>query len=260
MKRKLLITITILALSAAQVKSAQKDAAMQPVTEASLIRGIKAAPLRSPEAGLLIRRAYQSGLSKTAYDQYTRIWQKQPQNAYANLQLGEAAESYWEYSTKPDVKLLSITSPQAEEVFHVAYSSLATALKLAPHDASTNLAYGAFLFWHGSQMREGLEFIKKAVAIQPKRYNAHAVLGRAYAEYSGEVYDTVKAEKELKLASALKPSESFPHWQLIRVYLDGGRLQDAKRELQAYVNLTPPSETQTQVVNFYQNQFNHVTR
>lgn len=203
-----------------------------------------------------MNRAAASGLSRVVYEQYTRLWKQSPQDVYTNLRRGEAAEDYWQYATRPDIHELSLIAPQAQELFQVARDCLTEAQKRAPNDASTDLAYGHFLFWHGSQMLKGLNYMKRAVAISPKSYAAHATLGDAYAEHSGEAYDLPRAENELKIAAMLNPTAAFPHWRLIRVYLDEKHQQNAKRELQTYISLTPPSASQAQAIKYYQNEFN----
>lgn len=257
--RKLMIMLVI-ASSICGSALAQKDGTLQSIDAVGLVRAIQASTLKSPQQEVLLDRAAASGLSQIAYEQYTRFWQKSPYDAYANLRRGEAAEDYWEYATRPSNHQISLVSPLAQELFQSARDCLTEAQKKAPADASANLAYGRFLFWYGSQMPKGLNYIKKAIAISPKSYAAHEILGDAYAEHSGDVYNLPLAEKELKIASMLRPTAAYPHWRLIRVYLDEDRLQDAKRELQAYVNLTPPSETQTDVINFYRRQFDHAAK
>lgn len=253
---KLVVAVALL-IGISGHASAQQDAAMQPIDQKRLIQAIQNTPLKSPQQAKLMSRADASGLYQIAYEQYTRLWQRFPQDAYANLRRGEAAEDYWEYATRPDVHQLSIVAPQAQELFQVARDCLTEAKKRAPNNASTNLAYGRYLFWYGSQMPKGLSYIKKAIALDPKSYAAHATLGAAYAEHSGVAYNLPLAEKELKTAVAIDPTAAYPHWRLIRVYLDEGGQQNARRELQAYVKLTPPSDMQTRVINSYQNVFDH---
>jgi hypothetical protein len=256
MSYKIIILVTFL-MGLTNFASSQQDAMMRPIDEKSLIQTIQKLPLSSPQQSEMMNRAAASGLSRVAYDQYTLLWQRSPQDAYANLRRGEAAEDYWQYATQPDIHEFSLTSPQAQKIFQVARDCLVAALEKAPNDASTNFAYGHFLFWHGSQMSKGLSYMKIAVAISPKSYAAHATLGDAYAEHSGEAYNLPRAENELKRAAMLNPTASFPHWRLIRVYIDENRRQNAKRELQVYVSLTPPSATQTKVIDYYRGEFNH---
>lgn len=252
---KYIIVIALFFLNANRIAAAEKDVVMQPIDQKTLVQSIQSLPLKSPQQGDLIGRAYTSGLIATAYEQYTLIWQKSPQDAYANLRRGQAAEDYWEYATRPDIHELSGVDSQSRKLFQAARECLTEAQKRAPNDASANYAYGRFLFWNGGQMSLGLSYMKKAVAISPKSCAAHETLGDAYAEHSGTAYNLPQAEKELKIAAMLDPTAAFPHWRLIRVYLDEKRQQDAKRELQAYISLTPPSAAQTKVIKYYQSEF-----
>lgn len=257
MLRTLMITLVLL-VSLNNAVSAQSDASTVPIDKATLVSSIQQTALNSPQQSTLLDRASESGLSEVAYEQYTLLWQKKPQDAYANLRRGQAAEDYWQYATRPDIHQLSVVDPQAEKLFQTARECLLKAQTLAPNDSLTNRAAGYFLFWHGSQMANGITDMKKAVKISPNSAAAHETLGNAYAEHSGSFYNLALAETELKKAIALNPKAAYPHWRLIRVYLDMRRPSNASRELQSYAHLSAPTETEKKAVSFYQSQIDRL--
>ncbi len=223
--------------------SAMGDAPLFSITEKELTQSIQQTPIKSPEHIKLIMRASASHLLKTAYDQYTLLWQKQPNNASTNLRRGVVAMEYWEYATKPTVNELPLNALQAGEVCNVARVCLAKAVELAPKSASANAEYGHFLFYQGDEDR-GVQLLKKAEALAPNASTAYELLGAIYASPNPPYYQPKFAENELRVAMRLAPLNSYPHWTLARLYLDEQEYSKAQKELQSYLKLAPPALAQ----------------
>ena len=226
---------------------ARGDAPLLPLTKKELIQSIQKTPIESPEHIKLIISACNSHLLETAYEQYTLIWQKQPNNGSANLRRGVTAMEYWEYATVPAVNELPLSSPKAEEVANAASSCLEKAVELLPNSASANAEYGHLLFYRGDTDM-GVKLLKKAEALAPKSATAFELLGAIHASPNPPYYQPKLAEKELRLAMRLAPFDSYPHWVLASLYLDERQYSQAQTELHSYLDLAPPELAQESYV------------
>lgn len=223
------------------------DANRPPITKEELVQSIQKTPIESPRQSKLISRAADAHLLKIAYEQYTLIWQKKPDNASANLRRGYAAMEYWEYATKPAVNELPLSSPKADEVSAAAASCLAKAVELAPKSASAKAEYGHFLFYQGN-MNKGVQLLKEAEALAPKAPTSYELLGAIYASPNPPFFQPKLAEKTLATAIRLDPLDSYPHWVLAQLYFDEQRYEDAQKEMRSFLNLAPPERAQENYV------------
>jgi tetratricopeptide (TPR) repeat protein len=227
--------------------SVANAAPLLPITQQELIERIQQTPIGSSEHSNLIIRAYDAHLLKTAYEQYTLIWQKQPSNGSANLRRGVAAMEYWEYATKPFINELPLSSPKADEVSNAAKVCLTKAVELAPYSASANAEYGHFLFYQGDEA-SGVAHLLKAEKIAPKNPTPHNLLGAIYASPNPPYFLPKLAEKELRTGIHLAPSDSYPHWVLAGLFLDTRQYSKAQDEMQVYIHLAPPARAQESYV------------
>lgn len=223
--------------------AAMGDGPLLPITQQELVQRIQKTPIGSAEHSNLILRAYDSHLLKTAYEQYTLIWQKQPNNASANLRRGVTAMEYWEYATKPAVNELPLSSPKADEISNAASICLAKAVELAPTSASANAEYGHFLFYQGDESG-GVAHLLKAEKLAPKNPTPHNLLGAIYASPNPPYFQPKLAEKELRTGMRLAPSDSYPHWVLAGLFLDMRQYSKAQIEMQVYLKLAPSTRAQ----------------
>jgi superkiller protein 3 len=74
--------------------------------------------------------------------------------------------------------------------------------------------------------------LQKAVAESPGSAAAHEALGRAYVE-TGSIAWIAEAQAEFRQALELDPARIWPRFYLARIYLDLGRLERARDELEA---------------------------
>jgi tetratricopeptide (TPR) repeat protein len=223
----------------------KKDPRYLPISAKELQQRVQKTPIDSPQHALLTARANIANLQKVAYDQYTAIWKRKPNDGHANLRRGIAAQNYWQH-------ILHSTKISGTERFpalfydlqRTARQCLHKASTLLPDSSSAQIAYGFFLWQWDNQMEKGLTLLKKAVSLSPKDARARANLGSVYAKRSGNAYDPQKAEEELKLASRLDPTYAYPHWLLVSLYINTHQYKNAQQAMQTYLNLTPPAARQ----------------
>jgi tetratricopeptide (TPR) repeat protein len=247
LRRNCLLAAFFLAGVMLSCASGIADATLLPIKKKELVQSIQKTPIESPQQGKLISRAADAHLLKTAYEQYTLIWQKQPDNASANLRRGVTAMEYWEYATKPAVNELPLSSPQADEISDAAATCLAKSVELAPKSASAKAEYGNFLFYQGN-MNKGVQLLKEAEALAPKAPTSYELLGAIYASPNPPFFQPKLAEKTLGTAIRLDPLNSYPHWVLAQLYSDEQRYGEAQKEMQTYLNLAPPERAQESYV------------
>ncbi len=209
----------------------------------------------------LIYQAEAAGLSKSAYEAYTKIWQSKQQDIYANLWLGFAAQRYWVSVMNPKSNV-HMSSEKLSEIYRVAETCLQFAQQKAPALTETNLYYGNFLFWFGTNqtkgehMTEGLKLMKHALMLDPNNARVHTLLGTAYSEKTGNAYNPVLAEKELRLAEKGQPTNTYVPWRLAILYIDLGRYSEAQRELNRFQELVPANMAADYYVSYYQSEIN----
>jgi TolB-like protein/tRNA A-37 threonylcarbamoyl transferase component Bud32/tetratricopeptide (TPR) repeat protein len=88
-------------------------------------------------------------------------------------------------------------------------------------------------------MPAALKEAHRAVALDPDLADGHAILGTALAEYA---YDWRGAERELKRAIALQPSDASTHLEYAFLLRYLGRFDEDRTELQKSLQIDPLSE------------------
>jgi tetratricopeptide (TPR) repeat protein len=96
--------------------------------------------------------------------------------------------------------------------------------------AQVQLKLGADLLQSGKIAQSILE-LKKAIALDPQSGAAHMLLGQAYLAQRS-VSMVAEAKAELQQALDLDPSLIWARFYLAKVYIDQGRLDKAKEELE----------------------------
>lgn len=246
------LALTAVFLASAGHATQIKDLSQAPISQAELKRLIATTPLTSPIQFRLIPRASASNLEKVAFEQYSLIAQKQPNNGNALLLQGLAAEKYWFYARQKKVNDLPDGSPQEIAFLKSVGTYLAKAASLLPNSAVANEAYGRYLWQFNSDHVGGMKLLKKAVVLAPKSASAHAYLADMYSNPSPELFSPAKAQAEFLEAARLDPTYAFPRFGLARLYVDQKRFREAQTQLKAYADLLPPGSAQLGNVKFLQ--------
>jgi tetratricopeptide (TPR) repeat protein len=240
MKLNRLIILTLLVSITFPVKVlALTDARRLPIDRATLIEQINSLPIDSPAQADLVLRADHSHLLDTAYDQYTKLWEAKPQEAYTNLWRGMSAELYWTESMQPGMKKLYGLKSSRTDLFPIAKTCLQQAATKDPTSALANMEYGFFLWQFGNQTKQGITLLKKSAQLAPNDPRIHATLGLVYSNNSGNAYSLGLAVQELKHAIRLDPSYAYPPSLMADIYRWTGRQTEAHRERIIYQSLLP---------------------
>lgn len=217
---------------------ADKDKRLAQISASQLQQAIAQTPLESPVQQQLLSRARHSHLMGVAYTQYTDLCRRQPNNPSANLLRGVSAEYLQSDSMEPELKKLY--EPYARgDLFSVAASCLARAVKLAPNSSAANLEAGFFFWQFGNDLPRGLSLLKKSLQLAPDNPRIHAMWGDVYANPEGRSYDLGKAVDHLETAINLEPTYAFPHELLASVYSRLGSSAKAAQEMSKYQSLLP---------------------
>lgn len=217
---------------------ANKDKRLALISASQLQEAISQTPLDSPLQQELLLRARHAHLMGVAYTQCTALWQRQPNNAYANLLRGMSAE-YLEWdSMYPGMGKLYEQYTQ-QDLLPVAASCLKKAAKLAPNSSVANMAAGFFLWQFGNDLPEGLALLKKALKLAPNDAHVHVMWGLVYSNPTTNSYDSQKALEQLALAAKLDPTYAFPHALLADLYSRLKQPVKAEQERGRYRDLSP---------------------
>lgn len=216
---------------------ANKDKGLALISASQLQEAISQTSLDSPLQQELLLRARHAHLLGVAYTQYTALWQRQPNNAYANLLRGVSAEYLQSDSMEPELRKLYETYTQ-NDLFPVAASCLEKAVKLAPSSSVINMETGFFLWQFGNELPQGLTYLKKALQLAPIDPRIHAMWGNVYANPEGTAYDLRKAIDQLELAIKLDPTYAFPHKLMADVYSRLKQPVKAEQEKSRYRDLS----------------------
>lgn len=232
--------IALLIFSCCQTSPAAgvKDKRLALISASQLQEAISQTPLDSPLQQELLLRARHAHLLGVAYTQYTALWQRQPNNAYANLLRGVSAE-YLEWdSMYPELRKLYEPYTQTS-LLPVAASCLKKAVKMAPQSSTANMECGFFLWQFGNELPQGLGLLKKALQLAPNDPLIHATWGMVFANPAVNTHDLQKAKDQLELAIKLDPTYAFPHELLADVYKDFKLPMKAEQEKSKYRDLSP---------------------
>jgi tetratricopeptide (TPR) repeat protein len=116
-------------------------------------------------------------------------------------------------------------------------STLSLLLLLAAQDPKTHLTRGADLLQLGRPAAAAIE-LKRALAMEPRSAAAHQLLGQAYLA-QGAVEFLAEAKAEFQQALDLDPGLVWARFYLAKIYLDLGRLDRARQELERGLDIRP---------------------
>lgn len=243
--------LVALLLAVATASAAQrKDPRMIPISQQQIQQQVQHTPLRSHGHLETILKARSSGFAKTVYEQYALKQKQNPNDPYAKLWLGIAADEYLDYAGSPFVN--SLSSSQAYKFRQQVRSNLAGAVEALPNSALANARYGFFLWQDDNQMSKGLALVKKSVSLDPKEPVTHVTLARIYSNATGNAYDPAKAKESVDAAIRLDPSFAYPHWVKAGLHINSKEYDKAQRDMQAYLSLAPPTFAQNPAVKHRQ--------
>ncbi len=253
---KLFLTV-ILAL-ASSVANAQQDPNLQPISRAELLSLIAKTPLTSPQHGRYISRARVSKLIPAAYVKYQQLQRAQPNSPYANYWLGLTAYTYdWQTGYKSSG--IRVTPEQRTRIYAAAESGLRRAVELKPDYAAANSAYGGFLIANPYSQERGLELMRKAVQLEPKKAAYWRTLGEVLINPYFKYYDSKEGEEALLKAIKLDPLFTGAHSALLRLYVETKRFKEAQRELQIYTRLVGAKKAEP-TIKFFQPRIDKVLK
>ena len=93
-------------------------------------------------------------------------------------------------------------------------------------------------------VRQAVEALKRAIALNPKNAYAHMILASIYREAPSviSVGDKAKALEHAKLAVEYGPGYAINHLVLARIDIDRDLKENAIKELRTITSLTPPAD------------------
>lgn len=218
-----------------------QDVRMIPVKEQQLLQNIRRTAIDNPEHHRYITQAVASKLEGKAYKEYLALWQANRNNFNANLRLGTVAKKYYWRIGRPN--LLEVTQKNAEalSILETAKQRLAQAVQLQPRSFEANLEWGELLYFPIGRTSDGLRYLEKAIELNPKSPEAHAILGDKIG-YPGNTNEGLQRAIELKSkAIKLDANYAFPHFSLARQYVFMKRFKEADAALKKYLELSPPA-------------------
>ena len=154
------------------------------------------------------RALFGSGDLVNAISAFRVALKQQPQNIKANFFLATSLERNGDTKAALD-----------------AYRQL---IKIAPNVAEGYLGLGVLLIkTEGATSSEGLNSLKKAVAINPNLYEAQITLGKVFLQKAAYNEALVHLQQSVKLL----PDNPEPHYQLLQVFRRLGKKSEAEAEL-----------------------------
>ena len=246
------------------------------ITSLELSASIKSTPSDSTTHESILHRAYISRQSRVAYEEYTSLWLKFPNNAYTNLWRATAVMTLLmqQVVAQQAENLILLPTPldrsdvlaQSPSIPHGAQSNIAKrldpvalarscfahAIKLNPNSALINLEEGFFLWQWNDKMEDGLKMMRHALEMSPNEPIIHLRLSEVYANHSGNAYDLDKSLGELRTVLRLAPSLSATHADLVDVWLQKKNYKKAQSELQIYLHMVPEQRKQSKWVQWMQ--------
>jgi hypothetical protein len=256
---RILISTGLLWLAGRSCLAVPLDPRLTLISAADLRTSISQTPLSSPKQLRLISRARSSHLAEAAYAQYKMLCSQHPKDADANLLAGIAADNDWEEQRDATASLPP--TPAQLAVLAEARLFLSKAVELSPTSAQANMEYGYYLWqsnysFGGSGVNQGYLLVQKAVNLSPKAPTFHAALGNVCANpyvTIGNHYNAKRAYSEYRTAIALDPLYAYPHLQIVFLDMLLNKYADARVQMTAYLNLSPPDVAHEKIVKILQN-------
>lgn len=200
---------------------------MEPIQASELVHEMQTLPLNSPMQGILISRAYRSKQPDLAYQYYSDILARKPDDGYANLLKGMAAEYCWFYHFMDNKEV----SQQTNNYFDTAKMCLYKAVTILPQSALTNAQYGVFDSEYLGDTKDGLKYGLRAVEIDPHSWITHDYLGWIYTNMTRKEYDPHRAEQEYLRALSINNNIAVVHFDLVALYCQLKRYGEADKEM-----------------------------
>jgi tetratricopeptide (TPR) repeat protein len=234
------------------------DARRTLISQSELQKEIDQTALSSPKQLELVSRSRYSHLADFAYKQYKSVRDEHPNDFWANLLAGVAAENDWEYQTMSSTTETA-PSAQMQVVLDKARLFLSRALELKPNFAQANMEYGYFLWQYGNDAQSasrGFSLIQKGVQLSPNNSMAHTLLGEVSSNpygYYASYYNAARAATEYQRAINLDPLYARPRWGLVVLDLLLKRYADAQIQMTEFLRLTPADVANEKTVKILQN-------
>lgn len=233
---KNLFVLILLMATGAQAQ-APKKRSPQTISKIELQRTIANTPLTNAKVhDSMINRARTSHLMNVAYIQYSNLWKKRPNDAYANYYRALAAYTY-EWQTGYKSSGVSITGDQRSRLWEAMQSGFQQAIRLKPDFAPAQAAYGSILFNQPDDEEKGLEMMRRATRLDAKDATLWRALGENLINPYRKSYNPKEGEQALRKTVQLNPASVGAHSALIRLYTETKRFKEAQRELQIYTRL-----------------------
>jgi tetratricopeptide (TPR) repeat protein len=201
------------------------------------------APLASAETHLTaITRAASCSLSQDAYRAYSRLAEKNPKSAEAQLYRAVTAERYWiEAGAHAATKQpRALNRKQLEQIRGDARASFSRSLRLSPKLEPALREAGSFAWQHDNRRAEGVFLLRRALALNPRDPLLLVQLAELHLNPTAGSYNPKMGQIEAKRAAALDPHLLHPHWLLAGFYLRQNQLAAAQAEVRKGSALLPP--------------------
>ena len=219
----------------------QKDESASLITSMEIRNLVNSTPLASSMNEQTIWRAYYSKYADIPYALYTKMWEKDKKDFRLNYLRGLASYTYW-LTLQGMLMDREFTEDKLAAKIEIALKScFKAALEANPKSAEVNRDYGFYLWQYGHDMATGLEMVRKSVQLAPSDSKCHCRLGEIYMNPSGNAFNMVAAERELRLAIKLNGNYIGPRNALISVLSRTKRYQEASEQHMIVANLGPKS-------------------
>ena len=219
----------------------QRDEYRSQITPMEIRNIINLTPIGSSVHEQTISRACYSKLANISYSVYTELWEKDTKNFRLNYLRGISSFTYW-ITLQGLLMDREFTEDKLAAKIEIALKScFKAALEANPKSAEVNRDYGFYLWQYGNDMATGLEMVRKSVQLAPSDSKCHCRLGEIYMNPSGNAFNMVAAERELRLAIKLNGNYIGPRNALISVLSRTKRYQEASEQHLIVANLGPKS-------------------
>src|SRR5689334_1801715 len=107
-----------------------------------------------------------------------------------------------------------------------------TALAMGQGDTAQERARAGAGMLQRGQVDDAIKELRAAIAVEPKMASGHLLLGQAYLAKKS-IYLFAEAQAEFQQAIALDPRLAVARFYLAKSYIDLGRYEKAKEQLEA---------------------------